>query len=788
MPHDLRSAIRALARTPGVTTVIVVSLALGTGANAAVYSAVDALLVRGPAGVRSPSTLVDVYTSQITGASYGDSSYPDFLSIAAATTGLERVEAIEDRDEVPVRDGTNAGLARVAAVAPGFWDLLGLQQAAGDWRRPGVVLSTNLWEVLGRDPAIIGKSIAIDGRAYPVVAIAPPRFRGLHLDRVFDAWVPLDASGDRGRGDRRLRLLGRLQPGASIEGVQARLDALAADLARTHPATNVGTVHSPDEPRRLTVLRYSRVDPAARGRASLLGAILLGATALLLLSACVNAGSLLLSRGLARRTELTIKTALGADRGRLVRAFLIESVLLALAGAAAGVAAASWTAGAIPALFAPDHASLLDTHVERGVMMATFAVGAIAGVIFGLIPALASTRALAPDGLRGDASRLGEAPGAARLRMGLVASQLAFSTVFLVGSVLLSRAVDSALQFDESSAEGSLAVASVEPLDGAYLGAATAGLKRIPTVDVVGLVATPPEARAVQRLFLIERAATREPVEIDINYASADYFRVVHDPILEGRVFSRQDDTDDADPVIVNEALAQRYFADRAIGRTLTDFTGHAVRIIGVARTHSYRALEGPPRPTLFFPMTRYTARAFCAIVRLRSYVDARSQVGLLKAELERTGPTRTLNVRTFRDHLSRALAADRLTGVLIAACGLLALALAVVGVYGVMADLVRRRTREIGLRLALGAGPLHIVRGIVGASVAPAFAGIAAGIGGAALLARIGRTFVFEVPSADLPTLVLTMAGLAVVVAAAIAPSALRALRVSPLTALRDP
>jgi ABC-type antimicrobial peptide transport system permease subunit len=211
------------------------------------------------------------------------------------------------------------------------------------------------------------------------------------------------------------------------------------------------------------------------------------------------------------------------------------------------------------------------------------------------------------------------------------------------------------------------------------------------------------------------------------------------------------------------------------------------VQIVGVARTHSYRALEGPPRPTIFFPMTRYTARAYCAIVRLHSYVDARTQIGVLKAELEQTGPTRTLNVATFQDHLSRALAADRLTAVLIAACGLLALALAVVGVYGVMADLVRRRTREIGLRIALGAGPLHIVRGVVGASVAPALAGIWVGIGAAALLVRVARTFVFEVPSADVPTLAVTMAGLVVVVAAAIAPSALRALRVSPLTALRD-
>jgi predicted permease len=551
----------------------------------------------------------------------------------------------------------------------------------------------------------------------------------------------------------------------------------------------VGTVHSADEPRRLTVLRYSRIDPAGRGRASLLGAILLGATALLLLSACVNAGSLLLSRGLARRTELTIKTALGADRGRLVRAFLIESGLLALAGAAAGVLAATWTAGAIPALFAPDHASLIDTRVQRGVIAVTLAVGALAGVVFGLIPALASTRALSPEALRGDASRVSEPSGAARLRMSLVAAQLALSTVFLVGSVLLSRAVNSALQFDESDAAGAMAVASVEPLADGYLDAAAVRLRRIPTVSVIGFVATPPEARSVRRVFLIERGALREPVEIDVNYASNDYFRVARDPILEGRLFSREDESDGLDPVVVNEALAQRYFpSGGVIGRTLSSASGvPVVRIVGVARTRSYRALEGPSHPTIFYPMMRYRARAFSVIVRLRSNIDARTQLGLLKTELEQTGPTRTLVVRTFTDHLSHALAADRLTSMLIAACGVLALALAVVGVYGVMADLVRRRTREIGLRLALGAGPLHIAREVAGASAAPALTGIVAGIGAVVLLARVARVFVFEVPPADVATLSLTTVGLALVVLAAITPSTVRALRVNPLNALRD-
>jgi putative ABC transport system permease protein len=228
-----------------------------------------------------------------------------------------------------VRRGTNAMLARVADVTPGTWDVLGLHPRLGDWHatdaaESAVVISSDLFERLGGDPAIVGREISIDGVDRKVVAVARPRFRALHLDRVVDDWLPLDPSAQHGRGDRELRLFGRLGS-ATLDSVQSRLNAVATRLGKEHPDTNVGTVRNPDEPRRLTVLRYSRIDPAARSRASLLGAILLTATALLLLSACVNAGSLLLSRGLARRAELTIKSALGADRARLVRAFLLES-------------------------------------------------------------------------------------------------------------------------------------------------------------------------------------------------------------------------------------------------------------------------------------------------------------------------------------------------------------------------------------------------------------------------------------------------------------------------------
>ena len=744
----MRDSWRSLTRSRGLTVTIVLSLALGTGANAAVYSAIDALLFRPPAGVGEPAALADVFTSQINGATYGFSSYADYLSLAG-TAGIDAAAAVEDRDERAVRFGDHAGAPRIAGVTPGFWDLLRLTPHAGAWAAGGAVLSFDLWRRFGSDPAIVGKDVQIDGRAYRVGAIAPPAFRGLHLDRV-----------------------------------QASLTSLAASLARQYPDTNLGTLRTADEPRRFTALRYSRLDPSVRWRTTLLAAALMGATLLMLVSACVNTGSLLLSRGMARRTELTIKLALGADRGRLIRQLLLESVLLSGAGAVMGVLVAAWSAGAIPALFAPDHARLLDTRVDPRVIAATLGAGLLTGVLCGLAPALLSTRALAPGALRGDASRIGERPGGARLRMTLVGAQLALSTIFLIASALLSTVVDTALGSQRAGAAGEVTVAAIESYDSDYRSKVDAELRRTPGVDVVGWVTTAPLGRAVQRTYVISRGPAVEPVDIDINYATRDYFRVMYMPVIEGRAFTPADGTGEHDDVaIINDALAQRYFAGTAVGRSLTTADGRSVEIVGVVRTRAYRAFEGAPAPMVFLPMTRTRARAFTAVVRSR---DPRA-VAKMRAALARAGTPRHLEVLAFDAYLSRALAPDRLIARLAGACGLASLALALVGVYGVLGDMVRRRTRDIGLRLALGASPRQVLQGVLGAGLVPACAGIVAGVGGAEAAIRLARSFVYELPVLDAGLAAGIVALLLAVVAAAVAPPAVRAIRVNPAIVLRS-
>ena len=483
----------------------------------------------------------------------------------------------------------------MALVSERFWDVLGTPERGPDWAR-GAVLSEELWRQLGADPAAVGRTLIVNGRDYRIAAIAPGGFRGLHLDRVSDVWVPLEDTDIRHeRGYRALSVIGRLRPQASMDTLQQELDVIALNLAREFPDTNKGTVRNEDEIRRLTAAPYARLDPSVRSRAAIFGGALLGATILLLLSACVNAGSLLLSRGLARRAELTIRTALGADRARLVRQVVLEGLIMAALGTAAGMIAAAWTAGAIPSLFAPEHASLIDTRVERPVMAATAGIGLLAGLLFALAPALIATRELSPAALRSDAGRLGDRQSGARLRMLLVGAQLAMSTIFLIVAALLVRFADASLGIDRSRAAGSLVLASIETYDRDYRDKATPVLRRLPSVARAGWVAIPPLGRPAKRDYQIQRGPITELVEVDVNFASPEYFRAMYMPTIEGRLLKAEDETNPQDVVVINEALAQRYYAGRALGRMLTDTVGRSAEIVGVVQNAQLPRLRNGP-------------------------------------------------------------------------------------------------------------------------------------------------------------------------------------------------
>jgi predicted permease len=662
-----------------------------------------------------------------------------------------------------------------------------MRPAAGAWPAAAapnaVVISDELWRLLGAPAEIPGAHVTVDHRELTIAAIAPPSFRGLHLDRTFDVWIPLGAA-DAPRGDRHFAVIGRLTPAASVDRLQRSLDALGAQLAREYPATNLGTMRRPNEARRFTAVAYSRLDPSIRRELPLFAAGLFLATGLLLLSACVNAGSLLLSRGLARRVEMTIKVALGADRRRLVRECLFEAVILAFAGSVAGILAAAWTSRGIPALFAPEHASLLDTHLNRLVVVLELMAGALAGVGFGLLPALAATRALSPELLRGDVSRINDGRRGVRLRMGLAGAQLGLSTMFLIAWTVMGRVTSAVLtEAEPSHLQGALILASVESHDSSFLRNATSTLLANPSVALVGWVATPPLGRAARREFRLDSGAISERFDCDVNFASTDYFRGSYTPILDGRFITHQEELDGS-AVVVNEAFALRYFAQRAVGQTLTDASGRSTRIVGVVKARSYRALGGPPDPMVYYPISLDTARDMFAAVRFRPFTtDAESET--LDA-LRRAGASRVEVIR-FEQHISRALASDRLITALAAGCGLLALALSVIGIASVMADGARRRAREMGIRAALGAQPVDLTRALLGSSLMPAFGGLAVGTAGAVVASRGAQALVYGVPSVDGASVGAILLIVSAVVAASVLPAVLRAIRASPLHSLKE-
>ncbi len=469
MFQDLRHVVRAMGQAKGTTAAILLSLALGTGVNAAVYGVAASLLLRGPAGVESPSRLVSIYTSEFSGAPYGPSSHPDYLAVRSSSGAFAFVAAVDDNTVADVRLGGDSQSARIAAVSEDYFTVLAMQPHSGRLLRagdappapPAVVVSFALAEQFGGAADVVGKTVAIGSDVYAVAGVAPPRFRGLQAGRECDAWILL-TTPSAARGDRRLSIVARLAPGVALDDATEILERLAEDLAGNYPATNRGRLAQADAPRLITPVRYSQLAPDTAGQAFLIGLIVVGATSLLLVSACLNVGSLLLSRALARGRDLAVKMALGATRGRLVRQLLIETVCVSMAGGALGVLFAVWTTTAIPALFMAAQAERLDTDLDAGIMLLTLGVACLAGALFGVAPALDATAPGAATALRADAGAVSAPRAGARHRVLLVGAQVALSTVLLLATSLMVVSLTHALEGDRAAAAMQVALVSLE--------------------------------------------------------------------------------------------------------------------------------------------------------------------------------------------------------------------------------------------------------------------------------------------------------------------------------------
>jgi predicted permease len=821
--QDLRHALRSLRRSPGFTSVALLTLALGIGANTTLFGLLSAFFLT-PLPVSEPDRVVALYTSDYSGPRYGASSYPDFEDLrdqphlfeSLAAYSFEAAALTTDRE--PARVWSEL-------VSGSYFSLLSVRMALGRPLLPAddaegapaaVVIGHGLWQRrLAGDASVLGRPLVLSGTAFTVVGVAPEGFTGLTRGVAAEAWVPLamrprlvpGSDAARTRGSRILSIVGRLAPGIGLRDAQARLDVLASQLRASYPDQWTDRA---GETRKITLLPESqaRVHPAALGSILGFSALFAVVAALILLIACANLANLMLARISTRRREIAVRLALGASRARLVRHVLAESVLVASLGGALGVILAAWASRALRALSLPVP---VPVHLEVGVdaRVLGFALGLtlVTGLLLGIVPALHAANPDLVPALKDEGGAAGTGPRGRRLRRAFVAAQVALSMVLLVGACLLLRGLARATRLSPGfDAEGTHLVPVDLGLAGYDVAQATTLVDRLAerAPRLSGLLASsltvtlPLELHVARRGTRIEGYVPQpgEDMEFYFGVVGPGHFDALRIPILRGREFTPEDREDAPGVVIVNESFAARFWPGQdPVGRTvqIRGKDGPRLTVVGLARNSTYRSLGEPPTPFYYLPVLqdygyvkRYT-RLFPAHVVVRGRGDPASltrAVGAALAEIDPKLPA--YPPKRMMEHLGLSVLPTRVASVLFAAFGFLGLLLASLGVYGVVAYSATRRTREIGVRIALGASTSDVLRLVLTEGLGLAALGIAAGALLAAGLAQAMRAMLYGLPALDPVTFVAVPALLAAVALAASTLPARRAARVDPVVALR--
>jgi putative ABC transport system permease protein len=720
-------------------------------------------------------------------------------------TAFSQLAASQEGGDVLLRIGDAVERVRTMAVSREFFAVTGVRPAAGrllgpgdfDRSAPAVVIGYTFWQrAFGGRADAVGQPISLAGIPHTIVGVAAPRFDGLSLGSTFDLWTPLAAdNGPSARGNRGLSIVGRLQKGTSLRQAQAQLDGVAARLAAAYPESNRGTLGQPDRPRPMLVTPHTRMHPRFRSEIAMIGGILLAAVGLVLLIACANVAGLLLSRATARRREVAVRLALGATRRRLLRQLLTESLLLGAAGGGFGLLFALWTADALPSFFPADQARMLDASIDGRVLAFTAVIALVSGLLLGLASALQGVRSGTASALRGASGETADGKFGTRARLGLVVSQIAVASVLIIGAALLTRSLANALDADLGYATREAVLASVElPADRssqavqAFYDNALESVRAMPGVEAAGIARWVPVAGGSRRLFRMEGYTPRpgEDTELHYNAVSRDYFSTMQIPVIAGRPFGVTDTATTKRVAVVNELLADLYFGGNAVGRSLRDSSGTPLEIIGVVRASRRLSLQEPPKPVVFYPLEQ--APAPRAIVVARTVGDAARVKDTVRRTIITADPEAAVfRTVTLEDHLAEALATNRLTVALVGTCGAMALLLAMVGVYGIVAYSVARRTREIGVRVALGARPGQIFGLIVREGGRVVALGLVTGLLAASAGTQLLGSMLYGVSATDPLTFVAVPIALAMVALLASCLPALRALRLNPVAALRQ-
>ncbi len=811
-PEELRYAVRRLVRSPGFTLVAVLSLALGIGANTAMFSVVNAVLLR-QLPVTEPGQLVELYTAESNGYAYATSSYPDFLDMRGLTDVFSGVVGTRTFLARVEQEGGQPGMAFGELVSWDYFQVLGVRMHLGrtflpeedvaPGTHPVVILGYRTWtRDYGADPGIVGRTLRLGGSPHTVIGVLPEEFTGSMPVLVTGFYAPLvmtdllmgnslDGQLDR-RGSRSMFVKARLRPGVTVEQADQAMKALAAGLAEAHPDSNEG--------RTMSALPSGDValHPAVDRALKPVAALLLAAVGLVLLIACANLASFLLARAEDRRREVAVRLALGAGRGALVRQLLTETTLLALLGGAAGVLIARWTLDLVMAFQPPLPIPVdLDVSLDRNVLGFTALVSLAAGLFFGLVPALQATNPdLAPT-LK-DGTDRGRGPGRFTLRNGLVVLQVTFSFVLLIGAGLFVRSFQKAQQIDPGFHSGPGAIlwpmasmSGIESEEERELFAARAqeALLAHPLITHLAMADRLPLGAGVQTAsYRLPGVASERPdgeTEVDNARVSPSYFETLGVQILRGRGFTRDDEGGEG-VVVVSQAFLDRYYPGQdVLGMLIDEGTPRPKRIIGVAADTKVRTLGEAPRPYVYERLgggdggdsqflVRGTGESAGILAAARGVLDA------IEPDLV------YFETKTLEEHFALMLFAPRMAAALLGVFGGLALLLSAVGIYGVVSYAVARRTRELGIRISLGATARNVVGLAVGGGMRlVAVGGVLGMVMAAAMTWLLGR-FLYGIGPTDLVTFASIPVLLAAVALVAALIPARRASAVDPVRALR--
>lgn len=821
--NDVRYACRWLARSPGFALVAVASLGLGIGFNTAIFSVMDALLLR-PLPVREPARLVDLFTSSADGDTFSTSSLPDLEDYRARSTKLAGIVGYSPMFAAVGR-GDRARLALGEVVTGNYFEVLGVSTSLGrplvpaddaPGAPPVVVISARYWQrEFGGAANILDQSLRIRGQPFAIVGVLPDTFTGMVPMLAPEIWVAtrhvaeIDPAGinesvpsptgtsalDR-RGQRWLFSKGRLAARASVDDARAEIEIIAAQLRADHPQTN--------RDRRVTVRATvdTRLHPEADGLLSWVVTGTMAAVGLVLLIACANVAGMLFARASARQREISVRLAVGAGRGRLIQQLLTESVVLGGLGAVLGIALARWLMQALATYELPIPVPLsLDLRLDARVLAFTVLITVGTGIVAGLAPALRATRRDLVTDLKGmvAADRIGGRRWGGREL--LVTGQVAFTALLLVMSGLLLRSLDASRRADVGFESSGLAIVSTDAAMLRYTpeqsrqfwSEVERRMREIPGVEHVALASRLPFSINFQNSSIAIPGHQKAPDEMGpaINSAnvSPDYFNTLGVGIVDGRAFA-QTDTREARPVaIVNETMAKRYWpGESAIGKVVYERTltsGQSLEIVGVVADHTVERV-GEPREPAIYTSTTQRPRSY-NVVAARTSRDDRELLARMRETLVAVDPNLLImESGTMQRQMATTLFPVRVAATLVSVFSGLGLLLAAIGLYGVIAFAVTRRTRDIGVRMAVGARPGQVLGLVMRQGITLAVAGTLAGFALAAAATRIVARALYGVGVADPVAWGASAAILLTIAALANLMPALRAMRIDPARALK--